>query len=63
MFRTTGSSLNHERSNVTAESWYTVGRTFFMMAYICSLKLETRLSVESEEREGKIRGSRNTLKC
>lgn len=63
MFRTTGSSLSHERSNVTAESWYTVGRAFFMMAYICSLKLETRLSAESEGREGKIRGSRNTSKC
>ena len=33
-----------------------------MMAHILSLKLETRLSVESKG-EGKIRGSRNIEKC
>lgn len=37
--------------------------SFFMMAYIFSLKLETRLLAESEGEEGKIRGSRNTKKC
>lgn len=34
-----------------------------MMPYIFSLKLETRLSAESEGGEGKIRGSRNMKKC
>lgn len=34
-----------------------------MMAHILSLKLETRLSVESKGEEGKIRGSRNIEKC
>lgn len=61
MLLTIGSSIIIEKSIVTVVRWHIIG-SFFMTAYIFSLKSETRLLFEREGGEGKIRVSRN-IKC
>ena len=58
LFQTMDNSINQTTGRTVAiERWH-ITHSFFMMAHIFSLKLETRLSLK-EAGEGMIRGSKS----